>query len=124
MHDLFRNEACNEGRGIRKLGFHWRGGQHGFGGLQETGRRLWTDHGADSLSASGSPLAVADVRLAGLRSFSAISRVATLSRVLAEQPRRTPAFGDGGTFAVDPSRGNPACRRRIPAALMPGIGLQ
>ena len=40
-----------------------------FQGFQEAGRRLWADNSGNRLSPSGSALAAANLRLAGLRLF-------------------------------------------------------
>src|SRR5262245_5702498 len=78
---------------------------------------VWTDHGANPLSAAGSSLAATDLRLAELRSFSEIPVANALPRVLDGKARRPAAFVPDRPLQV-----NQACRveshqRRIPLAL-------
>src|SRR5258708_12645751 len=65
----------------------WGGGWHGrercsFQGFQEAGPRLRTDNGGNRVSPARSPLAAADLHLAGLRSFSEFPGVEGFSSVL------------------------------------------
>ena len=70
-----------------------------------------------SLPAAGSPLASADLCLAGLRPVPALSRAQQIPALLVGNARRAAALGDRRPFAPDPAGGDSLGRRRVPFAL-------
>src|SRR6266487_2531115 len=92
----------------------------GIQGFPPPTRRLRSNHGADSLSASRPSVLAANLCLAGLRSVSAISRAQPLSRVLAGKAGGTSLLGHGGALAADQARRAAHDRRRVPPALRGG----
>src|SRR6266849_7718688 len=103
----------------------WAGGWHGrerfgFQGFQEAGLRLRTDNSGNPLSHSGSSMAAANLRLAGLRSVSKFPGAEGFPRVLATRARRPAVCGHRRALQTDQ-----ACRtthrgRSLPAALTRG----
>src|SRR5689334_9514748 len=85
--------------------------------LPEAGLGLWPDHRANPVPPSGPSVAPANLRLAGLRPVSGLSRAEWLFEVLGKEDRGRAAFGDGRSFAADQASRNQAGRRRLPAAL-------
>src|SRR3989304_3864857 len=97
------------------------GGRDGFDGIErlsEAGRRLRAHDRAYPVSASRSSLAAAVLCVAGLRSLSAISRAATLPRLLAGKAGRAAAFGRGCALQADQAGGVEGDQRRVQAALI------
>src|SRR5438552_7547963 len=103
----------------------WPGGWHGrercgFQGFQEAGLRLRTDNSGNRLSPSGSSLAAANLRLAGLRSVSEFPGAKGFPRLLGKIARRSAVRSDRRAFET-----HQACRtarrgRSLPAALTRG----
>src|SRR5262245_8411788 len=97
---------CHEGlRSYRLVGF------------REATQGLRADHGAHLLPPPRSPLAAAELRLAGLRSLPELPAAAEIPPVLAAEAGRAAALGDGRALAADPSGGNAHPRRRVPPPL-------
>src|SRR6185312_2236325 len=100
-----------------------KGGSHGFAGwgfrgLSETCAGIRADDGRKPLSAAGSPLAAADLRLAELRSVSEIPGAAGLPAVLAGEARGAALLGPHRALQADQAGRAARRRRRVPAALM------
>src|SRR5436190_22375070 len=103
------------------------GGWHGVAGwgcfrrFPEAGPGLRADDGGNSLSDAGSSLAVADLRLAELRSVSEIPCAQGFSGLLAAKARWPALFRHGGAFQADQAGGAARRRRRVQAALSTGF---
>src|SRR5258707_14713887 len=103
------------------------GGWHGVAGwgcfrrFPEAGAGLRADDGGNSLSAAGSSLVAADLRLAELRSVSEIPGAERLSGVLAGKARWPALFGHRGAFQADQAGRTARRGRRVQAALSPGF---
>src|ERR1700682_3848293 len=105
--------------GMRSSNGGWHGlAGWGFRGFPEAGAGLRADDGANSVSNAGSSLALANLRLAELRSISEFPGAEGLSLVLAAEARRTAVRRHGCALQADQARRTARRRRRVPAALM------
>src|SRR5271170_3904039 len=108
---------------MRSLNGGWHGfAGWGFRGLSEAGAGLWADDGANSVSHAGSSLAVADLRLAKLRSVSEFSGAEGFSRLLAAEARGAAVRRNRRAFQADQAGRTARHRRRVPAALSGAVG--
>src|SRR3954465_14417929 len=69
------------------------GGTYGHGRLQASACRIRADNRSHLLSPARPPLAASVLCMAAVRSLPEVPRVASISRILARQARRSPAFG-------------------------------
>src|SRR5258708_3266749 len=90
-----------------------------FQGFQQAGLRLRTDNSGNRLSPSGSSLAAANLRLAGLRSVSEFSGAEGLSLLLAKKARRPLVRRHRRAFQADQACRIARHRRRLSIALTP-----
>src|SRR5260370_36624979 len=89
-----------------------------FRGLQTSTARIRFDYGANPLPAARPSVPAADLRLAGLRSLSEISRAQSVPYILARNPRGAAALGHRRAFAAHQTRRDPIGERRIRLALI------
>src|SRR3954453_23801252 len=95
------------------------GGWHGlagwgFRGLSEAGAWLRANDGGNPLSAAGSPLAAANLHVAGLRSVSELPGAKGLPVLLAAEGVKTAVRGQGRSVQADQTSRTPRRRRRVP----------
>src|SRR5581483_3435543 len=118
INNFFTFAACNGEASLntlsRSVGI---GGHYGVTGVSQSARRLWIDHRQHLVPASRSPMAAADLCLAGLRSLPELSGAEQIPQFLAGEARGSAALGNGGPRQADPPGRNPLRRRRVPAAL-------
>src|ERR1700756_4026964 len=84
----------------------------------EAGLRLRTDNSGNRLSPSGSSLAAANLRLAGLRSVSEFPGAQGFPRVLGKITRRTPVRSYRCALETHQACRAARYRRRVPVALI------
>src|SRR5437879_4317027 len=100
----------------------WAGGWHGrercgFQGFQEADLRLRTDNSGNRLSPSGSSLAAANLRLAGLRYVSEFPGAEGFPRVLGKIARGSALRSHRRAFQTHKARRTAGRRWRVSAAL-------
>src|SRR3546814_18370669 len=81
--------------------------------------RLPADHGRDSLPPAGPSGPAAGLHLAGLRPGATLSRTAPLPGLLAKEPGRPAALGEGGEHPHNTAHRNALGGRLTDAALAP-----
>src|SRR5436309_15229657 len=91
-----------------------------FPRIQEAGLRLRTDNSGNPLSPSGSSMAAANLRLAGLRSVSKFPGAEGFPRVLATRARRPAVCGHRRALQTDQACRTTRRGRSLPAALTRG----
>src|SRR5207237_6989301 len=107
-------------RKIRSSNGGWHGlAGWGFRGLPETGAGLRADDGGNPVSDARSSLAVANLRLAKLRSVSEFSGAERFPLVLAAKARRPALCRHRGPLQADQTSRTARGRRRVAAALGP-----